>query len=160
MDLLELHVDGPVVSARPIPARLSTVPLPDATPRPVERTFRFESMMMRHSINGRAFDLERVDVRVPLGRTERWSFVNDAEVPHPVHLHATHFQVLARAGSRTTIEPWERGLKDTVRGLPGELVDVLVRFERNRGLFLLHCHNLEHEDAGMMANVEVVAGSG
>ena len=155
MDLLEFNVAGPRVDAPPVPPRLSAVPLPNPTARPEHRTFRFDSTMMRHSINGRAFDLERVDARVPLGRTERWSFVNDSEVPHPVHLHATHFQIVQRAGSRTTIEPWERGIKDTVLLLPSERVDVLVRFDRHRGLFLLHCHNLEHEDAGMMANVEV-----
>lgn len=155
MTLLQFRVDGPVVSASPIPSRLSTLPLPGGAPA-AERTFRFASSMMQHSINGREFELERVDVKVPLGQTERWSFINDSLVPHPVHLHATHFRVLARRGGRNALTPPERGLKDTVLVLPGEQVDVLVRFERHRGLFLLHCHNLEHEDAGMMANVEVV----
>ena len=48
------------------------------------------------------------------------------------------------------------GLKDTVLVYPGERVDVGVRFDDYAGLFLLHCHNLEHEDAGMMMNFEVV----
>jgi FtsP/CotA-like multicopper oxidase with cupredoxin domain len=50
--------------------------------------------------------------------------------------------------------PWETGLKDTVLTLPGEQVDVAVRFFYP-GVFLLHCHNLEHEDMGMMINYEV-----
>lgn len=49
----------------------------------------------------------------------------------------------------------ETGFKDTVLVLPGERVDVAMRFVRP-GVFLLHCHNLEHEDAGMMLNFEVV----
>ena len=52
--------------------------------------------------------------------------------------------------------PWEAGLKDTVLLFPEEEVDMLVRFDHHPGRFLLHCHNLEHEDAGMMLNFEVV----
>jgi FtsP/CotA-like multicopper oxidase with cupredoxin domain len=51
--------------------------------------------------------------------------------------------------------PWEAGLKDSVLLMPFESVDVVVRFEEYRGVYLLHCHNLEHEDAGMMLNFEV-----
>ena len=51
--------------------------------------------------------------------------------------------------------PWESGLKDTVLVLPGERVEVVVRFQAHRGLFLMHCHNLEHEDMGMMLNFRV-----
>ena len=111
---------------------------------------------MRHTIDGRAYDMARIDARVPLGRLERWTFANEDMLPHPVHVHATQFEVVARRGGRGTVLPWEAGRKDTVLVLPGESVDVLVRFERHRGLYLLHCHNLEHEDAGMMLNFEVV----
>lgn len=50
--------------------------------------------------------------------------------------------------------PWEEGIKDTVMIFPLETVRV-VRFSAYRGLFLFHCHNLEHEDMGMMLNVLV-----
>jgi len=75
---------------------------------------------------------------------------------HPVHLHATHFRVLSRKGGRNRVMPWEMGLKDTILVHPSELVRVLVRFDAHPGLFLLHCHNLEHEDTGMMLNILVV----
>ena len=74
---------------------------------------------------------------------------------HPIHLHATHFTVLSREGGRGELFPWEAGLKDTVLMWPGETVKVAVRFSAHRGLFLVHCHNLEHEDVGMMANVMI-----
>ena len=51
--------------------------------------------------------------------------------------------------------PWEEGLKDTVLVYPGETVRIGVKFSAHRGLFLIHCHNLEHEDVGMMLNVMV-----
>ena len=86
----------------------------------------------------------------------RWIFRNDSVLPHPVHLHGTQFQILSRAGGRGTVLAYERGWKDTALLMPGETVEALVRFDAYRGLFLLHCHNLQHEDGGMMLNVEVV----
>jgi FtsP/CotA-like multicopper oxidase with cupredoxin domain len=49
----------------------------------------------------------------------------------------------------------ERGWKDTVLLNDRETVEVLIRFDAYRGLYLLHCHKLEHEDMGMMSNFEV-----
>ena len=124
----------------------------DRTPR---REFHFGSAMMQHTINGRAFEMNRIDERVPLGRTEIWSFVNESTLAHPVHVHVGQFHVLSRVGGRGRVMPWERGLKDTTLVMPGERVDVAVRFDDYEGLFLMHCHNLEHEDAGMMMNFVV-----
>jgi len=112
-------------------------------------------MMMNHTINGRTFDMVRVDERVRMNQTEVWTFVNESELPHPVHVHGGQFRVLSRTGGRARVMPWETGLKDTVLTLPGERVDAAVRFVYP-GIFLLHCHNLEHEDMGMMINYEVV----
>ena len=49
----------------------------------------------------------------------------------------------------------DEGWKDTVLVWPGERVRVLVRFENYTGLYLYHCHNLEHEDGGMMRNYRI-----
>ncbi|MFB8175653.1 multicopper oxidase domain-containing protein [Streptomyces sp. NPDC055966] len=65
-----------------------------------------------------------------------------------------HFQVLSRGGRAP--EPTDAGWKDTVDVRPYEVVDVLVRFRGYRGRYMLHCHNLEHEDMAMMANYQVV----
>ena len=99
---------------------------------------------------------DKASERVPMGRTEVWTLVNDSELPHPVHIHVGQFQVLSREGGRNRVMPWETGLKDTVLLFPRERVEVAVRFDDHPGLFLLHCHNLEHEDMGMMLNLEVV----
>jgi FtsP/CotA-like multicopper oxidase with cupredoxin domain len=156
MDLLEFVVGGgPALDGPPLPTRLATLPTVEVGAGTPRRTFRFTSMMMSHTINGRSFELERVDERVPLGRTEVWTFVNESGLPHPVHVHGGLFRVLSRTGGRARVMAWETGPKDTVLVLPGERVDVAVRFVFP-GLFLLHCHNLEHEDSGMMLNFEVV----
>jgi FtsP/CotA-like multicopper oxidase with cupredoxin domain len=153
MDLVDFVVgSGPAEEAPPLPDRLSGIAAPSVDPDAPRRTFRFESMMMQHAINGRSFDMERVDARVPLGRQEVWELVNDSGLPHPVHVHAGQFRVVSRSGGRGRIMPWESGPKDTVLVLPGERVEIAVRFTRHPGLFLMHCHNLEHEDAGMMMN--------
>ena len=158
MDLLEFAVTGDTGEALPpLPARLSELGRPDVTAELPRRTFRFSSMMMRHAINGREFELERVDEVVPRGQPEVWSIINESGLPHPVHVHAGQFRVVARRGGRDRVMPWERGLKDTVLVFPGERVDLRVQFDDYPGLFLLHCHNLEHEDMGMMANFEVEA---
>ena len=157
MDLLEFVVlDSPAESRPPLPARLSEIPPPAVSASTPGRTFRFNSMMMNHTINGRTFDLDRVDERVPIGQTEVWTLVNESELPHPVHIHVGQFRVLSRAGGRNQVLPWETGLKDTVLVFPRERVDMAVRFDDYPGLYLLHCHNLEHEDMGMMLNFEVV----
>jgi FtsP/CotA-like multicopper oxidase with cupredoxin domain len=157
LDLLELVVlDEPAEVAAPLPERLTSISRPVVDGDTPRREFRFQSAMMSHTINGRVFDMERIDERVPLGRTEVWSFINESPLPHPVHVHAGQFHVLARTGGRGRVMPWEAGVKDTVLVLPSERVDVAVRFARYPGVFLLHCHNLEHEDMGMMLNFEVV----
>jgi FtsP/CotA-like multicopper oxidase with cupredoxin domain len=152
LDLVEFTVARRGSSGAPIPSSLPTSPAPSPAEAERERVFHFGSMMMNHTINGAAFEMERVDERVRLGATEVWTFINDGPFPHPVHMHAVHFHVLSRIGGRGRLFPWETGPKDTVLLYPGEQVSVVMRFESHRGLFLLHCHNLEHEDMGMMLN--------
>jgi FtsP/CotA-like multicopper oxidase with cupredoxin domain len=82
---------------------------------------------------------------------------------HPVHLHGVHFQVLDRRVDDAQSDGWEtvkdglidEGWKDTVLVMPGERVRIAVRFDGYRGRYLFHCHNLEHEDGGMMRYFEV-----
>ena len=141
---------------RPLPDRLSRLTAPALGSDVRRRTFRFDSGMMQHVINGRSFAMDRVDHEIPLGTTEVWQIVNQSGFAHPVHVHAGQFRVLARTGNREGLMPWEGGLKDTVLVLPQETVEIAVRFDRYPGVFLMHCHNLEHEDAGMMGLFEVL----
>ena len=98
-------------------------------------------------INDRAFDPARMDADVTLGDVEIWRFTSDLH--HPVHTHLNSFQVLSRRGGGPG--PHDLGWKDTVDVVPSENVEVLVRFTDYVGRYLLHCHNLEHEDMAMMA---------
>jgi FtsP/CotA-like multicopper oxidase with cupredoxin domain len=155
MDLLEFVVAREVRASNRVPERLSTIPPVQESAITTTREFRFRSAMMQHTINGAMFEMDRMDVTMPFGATERWTFINDGPFPHPVHMHAVHFRVLAREGVRDQLFPWEQGWKDTVLVYPGERVSVMATFDRHRGRFLMHCHNLEHEDHGMMLNFRV-----
>uniref|UniRef100_UPI003565D17A multicopper oxidase domain-containing protein n=1 Tax=Ilyobacter sp. TaxID=3100343 RepID=UPI003565D17A len=73
-------------------------------------------------------------------------------IPHPFHIHNTQFRILKRDGRPPY--KWEQGNKDTVLVDPGETVELLVEF-RHAGLFMYHCHILEHEDMGMMGQFDV-----
>lgn len=153
LDLLELRVARAVQDDTRIPLSLPPVPgLPVAAPLR-ERTFVFTSQQMSHRINGREWEMDRIDERIPFDEPEVWTFVNQSGMPHPVHVHATHFEVLSRSGGRGQVLPWEAGRKDTVLLHPFETVQVALRFTVHRGLYLMHCHNLEHEDHAMMANL-------
>ena len=77
---------------------------------------------------------------------------------HPIHLHGQQFQIVSRnisgdeAAEYATVSEGfiESGLKDTVLVMPGEKVRIIKPFQDFKGLFMYHCHNLEHEDMGMM----------
>jgi FtsP/CotA-like multicopper oxidase with cupredoxin domain len=157
MDLLELVRRGAAgESEPPLPATLSSVPSLGGVVAERHFVLRSTEQDEMHQINGRAFAMDRVDETIPLGQVERWIFLNESALPHPVHLHGTQFQVEARIGGRNTVFPYEAGWKDTVLVMPLETVAVRVVFDRYGGVFPLHCHNLQHEDLGMMLNVEVV----
>ncbi len=156
MDLVQFTVDRTVPPRAWTPRRFPAITPINAARAARTRTFRFNSAMMQHDINGRAFDMERIDETVRFGDTEVWTFVNDSPFPHPVHMHEVQFQVIERVGGRGRIMPWELGQKDTVLVLPGERVSVAATFDRYRGRFLMHCHNMVHEDMGMMMNYAIL----
>ncbi len=150
-DLLEFNVVRQVTDSHTIPTTLSTI---TKLKNPVTtRTFKFEGMS---KINGKVYDPNRIDFQVPFGQTERWQFTTGHNAPHPVHVHGASFQVRSRTGGRGVVFPWEQGWKDTVLLEDGETIKVLIRFDGYKGLYLLHCHKLEHEDMGMMSNFEVM----
>ena len=134
--------------------------------------------MMSWTINGRTFEMMETakDEVVRLEAIEVWQFTNQIgggmgmmgggmALPHPMHIHGLQFQILEREISTEGRAAWEtlndgfvdQGWHDTVLVMPGERVKVLLKFEDFTGLYLYHCHNLEHEDMGMMRNYLVKA---
>jgi blue copper oxidase len=151
-DLVQFTSTGAAGIGYHAPAMLSTIETLVGPAQPT-RTFSFDGMSR---INGQRFEMHRLDFQVPFGVVERWRFVTGGNAPHPVHVHGAFFQVVSRTNGRGRLFPWESGWKDTVLLNNKETVDVLVRFDAYRDHYVMHCHQLEHEDMGMMMNFEVV----
>jgi len=100
------------------------------------------------------------------GDMEVWEIHNFTADAHPIHIHLVQFQVVNREGllldaEGETVQPavltgavrgpetWETGFKDTVIAYPGEVTRVVAQFTYP-GLYVWHCHILEHEDNEMM----------
>ena len=98
-----------------------------------------------------------------LGATEEWNLYNFTEDAHPIHLHLVRFQVVGRTlldgtpSPNVSVQPWETGYKDTVIAFPGEITTVRAKFDIP-GLYVWHCHILEHEDNEMMRPYVVSPG--
>jgi spore coat protein A len=88
-----------------------------------------------------------------VGAIEIWEIHNFTADAHPIHIHEVTFEIVNRQliGDPTPRPPasWEAGRKDTVIAYPNEVTRVKALFDRP-GLFVWHCHILEHEDNEMM----------
>ena len=150
LELVPTGVSGTVVQA--LPASLTAIERLVQTG--ASRRFSFDGMTR---INGQVYEHHRIDFTAEAGKVEKWTFVTNGNAPHPVHVHGASYQVLSRKGGRGRVFPWEGGWKDTLLLNDKESVDVLIRFDSWQAgeQYLIHCHKLEHEDAGMMAAFEV-----
>lgn len=155
--LATMVVMGEPVATTPLPETvLSLVDLSDAV-IDQRRTVSFEinSTDPYFTIDGQAFDPDRVDQTVRLGATEEWVLRNESDEWHPFHIHVNDFQVMSVNG-----EPVPLQYNDTVSLPPQGEVVIRLRFLDFTGKFVYHCHILAHEDFGMMGVIEVVAEDG
>lgn len=122
------------------------------SPRTVTFGERTDPMAERATflINGRSYpDVPPIETRV--GNTEVWDLVNDTGMDHPFHLHGYFFQVLARNGTPEPVVSWE----DTINLRAHERVRIAFRPEGRPGMWMYHCHILEHVANGMMGHLHV-----
>jgi FtsP/CotA-like multicopper oxidase with cupredoxin domain len=131
------------------------------TPRPFTLSM---GHMMTWTLNGRVFEMEAVaeDEKVNRDDTMAWEWINYSPIPHPMHVHNVQFQVVQRtapaSSSYATINQGfvDSGWKDTVQVWPGERVKVAMKFGPHTGMYMYHCHILEHEDMTMMRNYMIM----
>jgi len=113
----------------------------------------------RFMVDGKIFDPARIDQRVRLGAVEEWTIVNTHEhEDHMFHIHTNPFQVMEISGQPQADRPW----RDTVvvpRPAKGGRTVIRSRFLDYTGVFMLHCHMMNHEEMGMMQAVEVYDGA-
>lgn len=109
---------------------------------------------VRMAMAGEPFDMNRIDVEVKLGSFEIWE-LQTQEMAHPFHIHGASFRILTKNGEPPL--PHEAGWKDVA--LIDGRAELLIRFDREADRdhpFMFHCHILEHEDVGMMAQFVTV----
>lgn len=146
------------VDPLPLPQQLiavASLPEPKITRR-IELSMSMKpGMGMEFWFNGKTFDEKRIDIESKLGTVEEWELANvDPDLmDHPFHLHVNPFQVISRNGQPEPYRVW----KDTVLVKGGETVRIRIPFRDFAGKTVYHCHILDHEDLGMMGNVEIVA---
>src|SRR5699024_2806912 len=113
--------------------------------------------MMNHvTINGKKFDPNRIDFTQKKGETEVWEIYNRPDMMDgmidPFQIHGTQFKVISINGEE--LHEKLQGYKDTIAIEPGDRANIAVKFEEE-GVFMYHCHILEHEDNGMMGQIKV-----
>lgn len=163
IDLAEIVVSGEPVEtpgfAAPVAPLLADVASVPTEPPPLELRLNARSggpFGIEWTINGKAMSHagghhaadERYELR--LNEPRRLRFVNDSYRLHPMHLHGMFFQLVSRNGG-AVYEPFTR---DTVLVHPKESVEV-VAIPADPGLWMAHCHVLEHAEAGMMTLIDV-----
>ncbi|MEV6735477.1 multicopper oxidase domain-containing protein [Streptomyces sp. NPDC051104] len=157
-EVLRFDVVREAADPSSVPARLRDVPEQGEAVVEREFTLKFDPATGQHLINGKAFDMDRIDIRPTLGKPEIWKITNadtELNIPHSLHVHLNHFTVLDRNGAPPA--PGESGLKDTVVVAPGETARIKLTFTDYEGLFMYHCHMLEHQMMGMMGQMQIGA---
>lgn len=140
-----------------VPTTLREIAAIAQPPRVITRRWTFDHRRGMWVINGNTWDKNRIDANPAYGSTEIWSFQNNArDWFHPVHVHLVDFQILTRNGQPP--RPYERGLKDTVYLGENDNIQVIAKFEAHQGKYIIHCHNIVHEDHDMMTQYQVGTG--
>jgi spore coat protein A, manganese oxidase len=165
--IMQFELTGDPIPSTDLPGNLGIVPLRDELVRlraeqlqkkglpvtTIDRKFRF-GRSGDWKINNKTWDINRVDGKPGLWDVEIWEITNAGGWVHPVHIHLIDFQILDRNGSAPYV--YESGWKDVILLSEFETVRVIASFNPQPGKYMIHCHNVVHEDHDMMTQFEVV----
>jgi spore coat protein A len=145
-----------------VPAKLGNPPamLVQESESKATRKMKLERSNSVWVINGETWedvvaeDYAHVFANPNLGDVEIWEIENSSGGWfHPLHIHLVDFKVLTRNGRPAPAQ--EKGPKDVVYIGEGEVVRLLMKFGPEHGRYMIHCHNLSHEDHDMMTQFQV-----
>jgi spore coat protein A, manganese oxidase len=162
--VMQFEVTGPATSTagNEVPAVLGAPPAMAVSPAGSRATRRLTLDRRRGlwTINGETWDdvvasgFSRVFADPAVGDVEIWEVENRFRGwSHPLHTHLVDFQVLSRNGAPPPAQ--ELGAKDTVYVTENEVVQLLIQFGPEQGRYMIHCHNMAHEDHDMMVQYQV-----
>ncbi|MFJ8261214.1 multicopper oxidase family protein [Rummeliibacillus sp. NPDC094406] len=157
--ILPIHLKGTVNNSKTTETvyQLNSVNATDEMKnKKVTKTIKLAGMMNNVTINNKKFDPNRIDFIQKQNETEVWEIENVKDamggMNHPFHIHGTQFQVVSVDGKEPPANL--SGLKDTISLKPGQTAKIAVKFT-HKGIYMYHCHILEHEDNGMMGQIKV-----
>lgn len=156
---------SPVTS---IPASLVPYTPFDVADLDVNRTLVFDTITLvpgsvpnlaegPFGINATTFNMDSINITIPLNSTEVWTLKNNTHIAHPFHIHDVQFNVIEKSGTTPPIT--EQGWKDVVLVMPHDSVKFITQFTtftNEMVPYMYHCHLLHHEDDGMMGSFLVV----
>lgn len=164
--VMEFRVTGDAPDFSQVPETLCEYPALNLDEVVGTRIWNFDLVGGVFVVNGQIFDANRSDAQVQKGTAERWilrSALPAAGWVHPVHIHFEEFRVLSRGlpvelggtGPQPP-PPLETGRKDVIQLRGRDQVEIFMRFRDFTGKYLIHCHNMNHEDNVMMVRWDIV----
>jgi FtsP/CotA-like multicopper oxidase with cupredoxin domain len=141
-------------SVAELPERLRTIESLAAKDASINRKIKFSvGASLKHGIdflvNG---EMHNNDKPVYVGELQVWEIANTSLMDHPFHLHGYFFQVIEENGKAPAYKAW----KDTYNLKPKSKIKIAWLPDNRPGMWMYHCHILEHHEAGMMGHFEVV----
>ncbi len=169
--IMDINVVSPTTTPVPvtsIPTALTTYTPYSAVNVDVNRTFVLDTIRLLPNdvpnlasgpfgINNHTFNMDSINVIVPLNSTEIWTIINKTHIAHPFHIHDVQFNVLEKNGVPPV--PNETGWKDVILVMPHDSVKFITKFTDfadSMTPYMYHCHLLHHEDDGMMGSFLVI----
>jgi FtsP/CotA-like multicopper oxidase with cupredoxin domain len=164
--VMEFRVVGDEADNSQVPATLCQYPDLNLNEVVGTRIWNFDLIGGVFQINNKIFDANRSDAQIAKNTAERWilrSTLPAAGWVHPVHIHCEEFRVLSRGlpvelGGPGMLPPppLETGRKDVIKLNGRDQVELFMRFRDFKGKYLIHCHNMNHEDTVMMVRWDIV----
>ncbi|MET0650384.1 MAG: multicopper oxidase domain-containing protein [Pyrinomonadaceae bacterium] len=164
--VMEFRVVGNEADNSQVPSTLCQYPTVDLNEVVTTRIWNFDLVNGVFQINGQIFDATRSDAQITKNTAEKWilrSALPAAGWVHPVHIHFEEFRVLTRGlpvslggPGEQAPPPLETGRKDVIRLSGRDQVELFMRFRDFSGKYLIHCHNMNHEDTVMMVRWDIV----
>jgi len=156
--LTRTAIPKPLSAGAPLPVNVYTTALPPAT---THRTVVFSEGSKHFLINGQIFSINAPPMFVVhTGTVEEWHIVNVTPEVHDFHIHQIHFLVEKANGIKLAHPYWADSVVIPHRHGegPNGTLDLLMDFRDPiiKGMFVFHCHILDHEDGGMMAKVQAI----